>query len=35
MTTASTQAVAVFLASPQAEYIVGQRLNVDGGNILS
>jgi len=26
---------AVFLASAEAEYIVGQTLNVDGGNVLS
>ena len=26
---------AVFLASTEAEYIVGQTLNVDGGNVLS
>jgi NAD(P)-dependent dehydrogenase (short-subunit alcohol dehydrogenase family) len=26
---------ALFLASPDAEYIVGQTLNVDGGNVLS
>jgi NAD(P)-dependent dehydrogenase (short-subunit alcohol dehydrogenase family) len=26
---------AVFLASTDAEYIVGQTLNVDGGNVLS
>jgi D-sorbitol dehydrogenase (acceptor) len=25
----------VFLASPQAAYIVGQTINVDGGNIMS
>jgi D-sorbitol dehydrogenase (acceptor) len=34
-TPAEIGAAAVFLASPQAEYIVGQTLNVDGGNILS
>jgi NAD(P)-dependent dehydrogenase (short-subunit alcohol dehydrogenase family) len=28
-------AAAVFLASGEAEYIVGQTLNVDGGNVLS
>lgn len=26
---------ALFLASPEAEYVVGQALNVDGGNVLS
>jgi D-sorbitol dehydrogenase (acceptor) len=28
-------ASAVFLASSQAAYIVGQTINVDGGNIMS
>lgn len=28
-------AAALFLASPDAEYIIGQTLNVDGGNVLS
>ncbi|WP_296747188.1 glucose 1-dehydrogenase [Mesorhizobium sp.] len=34
-TPAEIASVAVFLASADSEYIVGQTLNVDGGNILS
>ena len=34
-TPAEVADAAVFLASPSAAYIVGQTLNVDGGNVLS